>query len=470
VFELHPSNDVELVLPMGAFGNDEDARVKNVLNRLWPTGETPLYLAIIEAIENDFTNERDAAQRRVVVITDGVNEQSPGGPAGVIKLRGHVERALDSHREQPVEVDIIGFNVDAPAQREKLDDLKEIARRSRGTYYPASDPSELLQALQDSLGPRKYSVENAQGVLVGEPRDLEEPTDLPGPQQYIVRLVDAQPPVESEPQIVEQSEALELFLSDDGRRFEDRRYDAALRDSVNKRPDPADRDHFCFFGAHLPEWSGNGARFPISIQNADETRFSRRPAEAWFEIKPVSTRPPQDYPGYSFYDFDYEPERPVPVASCLAPQWPTKADKAEIRVWAKFQPTRPDEVRRLPDAVRSGAAGFRLKTLPDVLLTVERQRGKSAQDGGRVTVTEEYPPGTAMPLMKIALDPPPRRTVHTYYPQSARIRHEFTYAAGDVDDVDQVQLRFTRRELLLDQAVSTPKPLIVTVPDPLLRK
>jgi hypothetical protein len=477
-FSVHPSNDVEVILPMGQFGAREDATVKGVLDELEPAGETPLYLAIIQALEQDFRNEGDA-QCRIVAITDGVNTQSSGGPAGVIKVRQQVEQALDEHRQQKVRVDMVGFDLAAADQQGKLDDLKAISRRSGGTFYSASDPSGLLKALQDSLGLSKFVVENAQGELIGPPRELESTVELNPPrgraQEYTVRLVNAQPPVQSPSLKIEQSESLELFLSTDRRRFEFQRYTGSreqeLRDSLTNLQDPSDLQRMFFVGAHLPEWQGNAVRFPISIQNADATRFSPRPAEGWVEIRPVIVGSREEQPPFVFYDLDYEPRRPVPVVSCLGANWPPKAEKAEIRMWFKMTKTAPGEVIGVLDAERQGGErGIAIKAMEGVTLRVHRDEAKTADSDDRLTVTEQHT-GAASDLfsLKVELDPPPRRSIHTYYPEGSMIRHTFSYAQGDAEDWRNVRILITTRAKLIDRAVALPKPLVVTVPDRLLR-
>jgi hypothetical protein len=161
----------------------------------------------------------------------------------------------------------------------------------------------------------------------------------------------------------------------------------------------------------------------------------------------------------------------VPVLSCLASYWPTKAEKAEIRIWAKYGTTEPDQVLKLSDAIRPGAAtGLRLRTLPDVVLKIERHRGTRAADEDQVVVTQQYPANTArIPGLKVELDPPPRRVGHTYYPEGALVRSVFSFAPGDLEDPSQVRVRFTTRERRIEQAVTVTKPLTVTVPEQLLR-
>ncbi|HEY5311109.1 MAG TPA: hypothetical protein VIK18_01275, partial [Pirellulales bacterium] len=475
-FNIHPSNDVERILPMGQFGASQNAAVKLVLDQLQPAGETPLYLAVVQAVEQDFRGETEG-QPHIVVITDGVNEQSAGGPPGVITMRQQVEQAFDVHRAQHIRLDIVGFNVQESEQREKLEDLRAIARRTGGGYYSASDPSGLLKALHESLGLSRYVVENSRGELMGEPENLGSTTELPAPgdrpQQYVVRLVGAQPPVESESLQVIDDEALELYLTKD-HQLQMRRYTGSreqeLRASFTDLADPQNPARQVFVGGHVPERQGSAVRFPISVQNADAQHFSPRPVEAWVEIRPLGASRQQRYPEYAFFDLDFEPHRPVPVLSYLAPNWPLKAVKAEIRLWCKFRPTEPDKIVNVLQLTRDGAASFRLDALPTTALTLRVERGKTAQDDDRVTLTEQYPVGAdSLFQLKVLSDPPPRRSEHVYYSQGALVRHIFSYSPDDQNDLQRVRLYLTSRSRLLRQAVALTQPLVLTVPDPLLR-
>jgi hypothetical protein len=367
-----------------------------------------------------------------------------------------------------------------------VDDLRAIARRTGGAYYSANDPSGLLKVLEESLGLSRYVVEGTDGTR-SEPHDLGAPTfvELPaaGNGSYRASIVGSDPPVRSDDFVLAGDEALELFLSADKRRLEHRRYTGGaeqdLRDSQTELDDPSQQSRRFFIGAHLPEWQGGGVRFPISVQNADETRFSPRPEVAWVEIKPLAPDRRQDFPAYVFCDRNFEPRRPVPVLSCLATHWPREATKAEIRVWCKFQGVEPDRVVPLAKVAPAGSrdeSEFKIPGLADTSFKVRIESGAMAADGQgipngqRIVVTEMHPPGAGnLYNFKVALDPSPDGTVRTYYPQAGLARHEFSYSAERGSVWTRAKLQFTARSRLLEQAVTLVKPLTAPIPDPLLR-
>ena len=99
--KLHPAEDVELVVPVRPIKyTDVDGNIRDIrdviaakLDDLIPYGETPLYLAIIEAL-NSF-NQDLPGPKHVVAVTDGVNDQTADGARQeIIKVRANVQQAL----------------------------------------------------------------------------------------------------------------------------------------------------------------------------------------------------------------------------------------------------------------------------------------------------------------------------------------------------------------------------------------
>src|SRR5690606_25266612 len=72
--EQRPYDDVETALPLGRFDGSVAGPLFELMETLAPWGETPLYLAMIEAARQ-FTAGDAAYSQSIVVITDGVNNQ-----------------------------------------------------------------------------------------------------------------------------------------------------------------------------------------------------------------------------------------------------------------------------------------------------------------------------------------------------------------------------------------------------------
>ncbi|MDD4267831.1 MAG: VWA domain-containing protein [Pirellulales bacterium] len=468
--EIHPSADVELALRPGRFTEGELEAVRNRLDDLQPTGETPLYLSIIQAI-GDLRAGPEASQRHIVVITDGFNQQSSGGPAGTRKYRKDVEDELNLAGNQNIQLDIIGFDMAAenPAGERSLADLKELAQRTGGAFYPANDPSGLVAALEQSLQLSRFVVipAGAAGQTSAEPIDLERTWEVDHPPgrrlPYIVRL-DAPGRVAETAVELAGGEAIELFLRGDPRggppRLVHQRYGKSLRGFFDPAVDPQDPDQAFYIAAHLPEWRGTAVHFPVSIQNSRAEAFSPRPAEAWIQIAPLDSRDAASFPEYAFYDLLFEPDRPVPVLSCTALNWPLDARAAGLHVWVKFAESPPDRVIRVGDMPR----GDRLP-IENLAVSLEADiRQDDRQGPARLVLVERHPPGGNVHALKIAMDPPPERSRHRFSRDVGIVRHTFEYEKAPPEEIRNYKIAITRRETIIAGAVTIGEPLKIDIP------
>jgi hypothetical protein len=328
--------------------------------------------------------------------------------------------------------------------------------------------------LQRSLALSQYEVETypARRRVTPEPLELNTPCVVERPPaqgaDYQLRLID--PDHSAEARVtVEGGEALELFASKSEERGQyglvHHRYRRDLRDACDKIPAPEDKQKRSFYvAAHLPEWKAGAARFFVSVQNADAEQFSPRPKEAWIQIRPVAAAA-QAGPGteYAFYDMGFVPDSPVPVLTCLAPNWPKTAKEAEILIWCKLRETPPDldltvssfrqRKPRLPDA--AGVA-FEISTVP----------GRRSDEPLQVVVTERHPTGSDLYSVKVEMRPSPEKVVHRYSMRTGTIRHTFFYENTTANDADNYHVLLTTRQELVDGAISLPRPLKVIVPVP----
>ncbi len=266
---------------------------------------------------------------------------------------------------------------------------------------------------------------------------------------------------------VEGGEALELFVARNGEegkyRLIHHRYSKGLRDAIDKVPAPGDeRNRLFFLGAHLPEWKSAAVKFFVSVQNSDAEQFSPRPQEAWIEVRPVGTVASGGVKEYVFYDVTFLPDCPVPVLTCLAPNWPASIKEAEIRLWCKLQRTPPDRTFRVGD-FRSGKLD--LAAAPGVSFEMNSVAGQRPGDPFRVIVVERHPPGGDLYSVKVEMQPPPERVIHRYNVSTGVIRHTFFYENAARSEVDDYRLLLTARKKLVAGAIAAPRPLRVTVPE-----
>ncbi len=477
-YSLLPGNDVEQVLEPQPLVPLQVARIRGIVDALEPGGETPLYLALNEALRVDFADQ-DAGPGHVLVVTDGGNDQS----GGRITSSADVLRTLArlNVRRPPrdrVRIDVIGFDLLAGVfDRElRLQDLQSLARDSEGVYYDATDARRLSAALRSSLQVARWGVDGLvpphETVMVGEaiplPSPVEGTTDT-----YDVFLDTATAPPRRRVS-VKGGEALELFVGGRGRQLQFRRYDGGteqgIRDAVAGLLDPAGPERTWFVAAHMARRDGTAVTFPVSIQNGVADGFSPRPVELWAVLQPTGPDGPVGLP-YVFFDLAFQPLRPVPVIDLKANDWPQPATAAEIRAWFRFGPAEQEVAMPIGEFLPAIERTIPLANMPGSSLRV-LVRPIESLTTLRMTVIEDHPPSLAplLPLLRVSVGPGCRRAVHLLAPGGSRVRHEFTLAMLDGQLPPDVMLTATRSETIKRGAIGpttiggNPKTLVVPVP------
>ena len=464
--DRHPSTDVEHVLETKALLNATVRQsIAGILAPLKPRGETPLYLALTQAIEDFRPDDRQSSAKHIIVITDGINDQSSDGPAAYRKQRDDVDAMLGRQLFQGIQIDIVGLDMAAARRNNPKDvaDLKAIAERTGGAFHEANDPTSLLKALERSLGLVEYHVYKASGrpparvVLVERTWNVEDWDQREAP--YIVRLVGMERSP-SAPVTLAGGEALDMFYNKRENRLEHRRFaPKEIRERRESVPDPADPRRNFFIAAHLPRRVGNGVWFPVSVQNAEERLFSPRPKHVWAEIRPLANGPARNMPVYHFYDVEVEPDRPVPVLRFRVPNWPAEARRAEIRLWLKVDDDAPPNRTISVDDLRR--ASLPAPGIEGVTFHVEPPRDGDRDNQYVVRLTQQHEAGSDLYAVRVQITPPPDRVSHRYVAQSNVVRHLFVYNRS-VGTTPKIHI--TSRERITRNAVAITEPLEVTLP------
>lgn len=459
---LLPSEDVEQVLSLGRFTSQQYIEVDKFFEQLQPWGETPLYLSIRQAL-TDFSGDDPDVAKSIVAITDGLNYQfnSPS-PVGLAEVQAAV-------RLRKIPIFIIGFNIDPGDKGRAEEEFRQLCRASGGEYYPVNDATGLGEALNRMLQPGEFQLESVATQQILGPKLLGEPLEIQadGLRRFKVQIKTGESNA-AVPLELQGSEAIELYLSSDGRRLEFRR---DLRGNPQfSDPIPADASISPRFlvGAHRPEWKGPELKFPISLQNADTTQFSPPPVEAWVEINPV--RPTGEVAPLVFYDLALEPGRGAPVLACRTTDWPADAGQALVRVWWKLRRTPSDFAIRISEALDLGGlegSARPLPGLPDVSYRV-RLIPKSPQgDPLKLVVLESYNVGaTDLNLLKIETSTAPASISRRFDRENRLTIHTFEFPDKTEDILrSECRILFTQRRSILSDSYSMPDPLKIFVPD-----
>lgn len=460
-FTLVPGDDVEQVLPMQPLTPAVVERIFLTLSPLEPGGETPLYLAISEALKTDFDGGRTDVPGHVLVVTDGANDQTGGRYVTASGVEDQLARK-NGGRRSPLRIDVVGFGFSSGGadRASRMDDIRNLATGSGGRFYEAAGADALARSLRESLRVIRWRVRGPDAP----PDSVSLGASLTLPPPLVGRSLAYEATLESggnPPRrgfVTEGGEAIELFVGGGGRSLDFRRYDGGteqgLRDSRTNLFAPSEPQRLFFVGAHLASRSGDTVRFPLSIQNANATEFSPRPVEAWVEIAPRSSDGAQGAP-FVFYDLSFQPNRPVPVLDLATKNWPRSADRAEIRGWFRFTKTPPDVAVTLADLTPGVERRLELAGLPGREIRVTLTPAEAA-DHVKLSVVEAQVAKAAetMPCARVCVTPDCLRAVHIVEPETGRVRHEFTVRAEGGRVMPDTQLLITDKQRVLNGAVS----------------
>lgn len=494
--EVSPSADIQVIWPPTErpevlTGPAVDA-IESRLKKYLPTGETPLYLAIMDAIDRlskvgGTSSGGVAPSKHIVVITDGANYQSDNKDPKIYREKDHVKnKFLDAG--SGIRLDVILFSL-SDKEAAEVNDLKslavnhglreddqpakEVPTAVRGKWYRADRSSQLVENLNESLRLFRFKVyrdapkaeETAKALDLGKSlpvskSDLEKiaKDDLAnyGGVPFVVKLVGSSQDVQTKIAL-QGGESIVLSLGDGGTRLDHARYDKDRRQFRPDVVDPLDSSRHLYIAAHEPLVK-DGVHFYFSIQNSNEKDFSRRPVEAWVEIRPVMKNPAEAAPLYVFYDVQFKPNCPVPVLECTAPDWPDEAEEADVRLWCKFKETPHDADLPLDQ--------FKPKKPPG-LRSLELRQSDKKQDLHEVIVTARYDRGGDLPkqisTLKVEMVPRAPRAVHDYIREARMVQHTFTYPSETFrSGQTPPQVRITLRDEALKGALEVP--LRVRVP------
>ena len=314
--KIDPGEDVAVAIPMqqvvnlnNGFQFNFAAELGNLLGNVEPLGLTPLYMSLIEAYHQF---KEVPGERYIIAITDGLNEQWKA-PAASKRSANDVARAHD----RKTQVHIIGFAVTG-----NIAPLQQICSNTGGQFHSVKNPSQLKKTLADAIWEGEFRVQAnrfSKTSPISQPIEVKEYEDRKANYRVTARARNQQQ-VMTDVQL-KGGEAIQLTLRDD--QLIHHRYDHSLLDSGLA----GGRKYF--IGGHLPRNFGSSVAFDLSIQNADEEKFSPRPAEVWAEVSPRGDR---DYK-YVASEAMWLAGKPVPVARFQLSNWPQEARDADVQVW-----------------------------------------------------------------------------------------------------------------------------------------
>lgn len=483
--ELQPYADVEAVLPLGRLDTASAESVKTLLESVVPWGETPLYLAITQALGE--MREDDDTERIVVVVTDGMNNQFDPPP----EFAADEDDVLEARGDRPIRLFIVGFGIEdstteqsASTQSgdEEQDDqtvgaFSRLADATGGRYFSATSAQQLIDFIEELLGPSEFSVRDAAGDVV-RTSEVGRPAVLPpqsAPRRYVASFDSASAAID-----LVGGEAVELESEPSGtrllalpHRYAAPRSGALVETATPEVPgdestlvppsDDANAGRELRAVVERPIWKQEEMLFSVWFESQGR-RFTPRPAEVWAQITPLSSSDAAP-PPYLFYDANFEPGTSTPLLRCAVRDWPRDASRAQIDVWCSYSLTRPSAVVALADVANvppPAPAGF-AAPVAGVFYRVRRRRPAAPGAPLEVSVVEQHTADSdGLDALKVQCHPPPDHIEHLFDADNRLVVHTFLYQAGSPEPQE---LRFSTRGAVQAGALHLTGPLEVEIFD-----
>jgi hypothetical protein len=365
---VSPSADVESVMQLRSFDLSAAQSVIPKINDAKPWGQSPLYLSVVQAL-NEFGDNDADAERHVIVITDGANYQYiPSTEAGVKATTEEDVRIACAEHNVPVH--ILGLGMDRSREKEATEKFAKLCVESGGRYQSLTKSTDLTQALSHLLGPANYRLQPAdasqfpdQEATLGSPIRFSPPPS--STQRFWLsyegrKMVDPNANAHKNSQSAKEilsfqgGESLQLFVDEKGDAIHAFAFEENVAEEA-KLIDSQGESTAHVVRLHQPHrTSKSDIAFPISWQQLDtqttspEPRWqiTQRPANVWVEVQPMSSANNPVGQAYVFFDTKYEPDQPVPVINFVARNWPPESKRVRIRLWC--QPLPPASLELLP--------------------------------------------------------------------------------------------------------------------------
>ena len=444
----NPNRDVEGVIEIRSEAIDQNAfqDFVRVLDRITAVGTTPTYQAVIKAYE--MLGERESGH--ILVLTDGdpalVGAGSVEFGARIERIqRAFAETAKQLHEARPkVRLTFVNFDHQGEADEAVTRDLKRYF--TRASIEPAVGGEALQRVLERSVR-NPTAVWKRLGEPVGRRFDFGKlgvidpwpPVGVSGePGRPVRPAVPMELEVDTGPSDASDSPASVAVRVEGGERFDlhlgegrlfHRRY-SRLDHNVDFRLalTGGDADRYDVF-ALLPNLSNNRAlELPLVIQNKDSREFTPRPVDVWVDVIGFNAGQPRGRRvAYSINLPEFESRQPVPVILARVRDWPTWADRVQVKGWFRFLGP-PAKTVELPlDAQPSSATGngFTLDGIEGVVFRLDRQR--TADGGVRLEVTEEYLQGRPVDRLRIVTEPLPLSATISHYPEEGVVERVFEF-------------------------------------------
>lgn len=436
--ELRPAADVESILPLGRFDSAALELVDRRLESIRPWGETPLYLAILRAIEEQ-AQGGNTADRQVVAITDGFNYQFNPGP----EENTSRSRLIEAARRSRVKINVIHVALDPRDRNRAENEYQELVDATGGQYIPVRQSADLLATLRGLLQLRNFTVRDRQtGNEQSSP--LGAPIAIAGEEQSRIEISvqdQGRNILLGETHLI-ADEAVELVLDPATRTARSAVYEGrnpVLVDLVAAHP----ADPRLQLGVHVPRRNRDEIEFLFSLRSPTGTIVDR-PEAIWIEITPqdpegTAVGAVKVRPTHVFQEVQFLPRTPNPVFQVSCANWPASATQARVEIWLGLAARAWDFLE--PDSPAPG------NTVPL----------------DRITWTEPIPSEGRPSRFVFPAEGLPKAIQRVFVSDLGQVRHEFLFPP----EVERPsQLRVSDSVSWKKEAARLQKPVEIPIPGP----
>ncbi|OYP35800.1 hypothetical protein [Rhodopirellula sp. MGV] len=363
-----PSRDVEVFQSLSHLDLVATAAISERLGQLNGWGQSPLYLAVEQAL-GEFSEGGTSGDSHIVVITDGENYQytPPGDVSNLPTSQADVHSAWSSRR---VPIHILGLGFDAKRDAGAAAEFEQLSHATGGQFHVLDSSTNLKQTLAELLRRRSYSIASQSSSEMPEFRvpvgqSVQVQVAEGGAEEYRVK-VDSDPsfPAASEGLLLEGGESIQLYLENQLGELCSYPFDQNVVEQVElveRNGVGAD----LVLRLHQPRRQRSAVSFMVSLQRksshtAGLWKPTSRPDGYWFEVQPTNRDGKSVGDAYVFNDRVFKSNVSVPVMMFQANDWPPAANSAKINAW----------VSQRTQADRRAGSGLQLNS-PEV------------EDGGR---------------------------------------------------------------------------------------
>ncbi len=452
---LQPYEDVEAVLPIGRFGVIERSQMEDRLSYLRPWGETPLYLSVLQGLQQ-FESVQSDVTKTMVVITDGLNYQFNPTP----EKQAQLDDVLRSVPGRDVAIHLVGFGI-ADQQIDKArSEFSRIAQATGGSSDVTVRDAGRLQAYLRALAqPPRFSVAGSNGfqvtAQVGQPIVLPQPVTEEEP--FDLRFETAGSRIS-----IAGGEKLAFRPAEDGTL----RVVADLPErSASLQDHASGQNAVCELVASRPMWKGDRLCVRWSLRQRDG-QFTPRPSMGYFSLQPLDASGSEiGAPAVCIGPADL-PGQPLPTWEFQVPAWPRTAVTARVQGWITNAPLSVDRTESCAILLQKQKTDETWQALP-----IPNIGWQIRHDGASLTLVERYETIATEPQVWTDLtgDRSPSSSVLVNVERRFDAEHHLFVQtwnfARDLSPADLANLRFnfTHLEPLRTQSWDTASSLLLPV-------